>query len=213
MRRRHSADKRRLGSRRGLLRPPNQFLPETGEGQETQNPLPSPARFDREYCTSVLSLSVCLGYQPRPERVTTALPCGRRNSTRRGLRPEHRVLPHPSTWTPLPRYGLLNTSLTFRGTGSSRRKPQTLPRLSMVFLKSFWSLDESPFPQGSRPCVDSPSPSRRVSTYNARNSVYLAAKCVPWPPANVFLSGWPVHSDLSYVEGHYAPFAVELFPP
>lgn len=31
------------------------------------------------------------------------------------------------------------------------------------------------------------------------------------PTTNIFLSGWPAHSDLSYAEGHYAPFAVELF--
>lgn len=53
----------------------------------------------------------------------------------------------------------------------------------------------------------------RISGYRARDSPYLQTKSVPLPATNIFLSGWPAHSDLSYVEGHYAPFAVELFTP
>ena len=48
--------------------------PTKGGRHECLRPLP--ARFDYENCTSVLSLSVYLDYQSKPERVTTALPCG-----------------------------------------------------------------------------------------------------------------------------------------
>ena len=82
----------------------------------------------------------------------------------------------------------------------------------MIFFKSVWSLDESLFPQSSRPCVDLPK--QDASDFQVQNQK-LPVPChsVRTPrPANIFLSGWPAHSDLNYVEGHYAPFAVELFP-